>query len=156
MDLNIFYQDNHEMIIGGAFTILGVVISWLLNFIQSHFQNKREQLIHLREKREDVYLRACDVLMRNDKCYRKQRVTLNEYEEFKNLFNELQSLMLIYASSDVYKEYYKLSKEIYTTYEGLKSRKEREQVMYINADKIEEFANKIRKELGVKGSVSSK
>lgn len=154
MDWNIFYQENHEVIIGGTFTLVGVFIGWVLNLIQSYFQGKREQRLHLREKREDVYLRACDVLMRNDKCYRKEYVSYKEYGEFKKLFNELQSLMLIYASPDVYKDYYKISGEICSTYEGLKNKKEKEKVMYINADKVESFANKMRKELGVEGDVS--
>ena len=55
MDWNTFYQENHTVIIGGTFTLLGIVIGWLLNLCQSYFTNKREDRIHLRDKREELY-----------------------------------------------------------------------------------------------------
>ena len=55
MNWSTFYQNNHEIIIGGLFTILGIFIGWLLNLIQFYFQNKHENTIYLREKKEEVY-----------------------------------------------------------------------------------------------------
>ena len=136
----------------------GVIIGSLLTAGFTWFIEWRktlaEKATRLRERREEVYLKACDILMRHDKCYRKKYVPIKEFEEYKRIFNDLQSCMLIYASSEIYKEYYKLCEEICETYEGVKKRKTREKLIDINAIKVEEFANKIRKELGVKGDVS--
>lgn len=154
MDWKTFYQDNHEIIIGGTFTLIGVFIGWTLNLIQSHFQNKRDDEVYLKRKREETYIKVLDVLMRSDKCYREQYIEEKEYEEYKRLFNDLQSLMLVYASSKIYKEYYKLCAEICNTYEGIKKKNKREKLQYINAEKVENFASKIRKELGIEGDVS--
>ena len=150
MEWNSFYQDNHEIIIGGIFTLIGVFIGWVLNLIQSYFQNKRDDEVYLKRKREETYIKVLDVLMRSDKCYREQYIEEKEYEEYKRLFNDLQSLMLVYASTNIYNEYYKLCGEICDTYEGIKKKNKREKLQYINAEKVENFASKIRKELGIK------
>lgn len=150
MDWSTLYQDNHEVIIGGTFTLIGIFIGWLLNLIQSYFQEKREQQIHLREKREDVYLKVLDVLTRHEKCYREKHVSIEEYEEYKKAYNDLQSYMMLYASPKIYKEYYKNCNEITECYVKIKKRTDRERMLGINADKIELFAYKMRKELGIK------
>lgn len=131
------------VLLGGAIT---AGFTWFLDYLRS----KREEIIHLKRKREETYLNVCDVLMRLDKCYREKYIDEKEYEEYKRLFNDLQSLMLVYASSKIYKEYYKLCAEICNTYEGIKKKKKREKLQYINADKVESFAALIRKELGIK------
>lgn len=154
MNWDAFYQENHEVIIGGSFTIIGVVIGWALNLIQSYFQNEKEQQVHLRTKREETYLRVIDVLTRHEKCYREKRVIEDEYEEYKKAFNDLQSYMMVYASPTIYKEYYKLCNDITDTYIKIKKRKDRENMVETNAKKIEKFADKIRKELGIGGDVS--
>lgn len=156
MNFIALYQENHEVIIGGVFTLLGLIIAWLLNFIQSYYQNKKEQKIHLREKREEVYLRVIDVLTRHEKCYREKSVTEEEYEEYKKAFNDLQSYMMVYAAPTIYKEYYKLCGDIMNSYVNIKRKKDREHISEANASKIEAFADKIRKELGVEGNVSSR
>lgn len=154
MNWDAFYPENHEVIIGGSFTIIGVVIGWALNLIQSYFQNEKEQQVHLRTKREETYLRVIDVLTRHEKCYREKRVIEDEYEEYKKAFNDLQSYMMVYASPTIYKEYYKLCNDITDTYIKIKKRKDRENMVETNAKKIEKFADKIRKELGIGGDVS--
>lgn len=137
--------------------IFGIILGSLLTAGFTWFVEWRksvgEQKVHLREKREEVYLEACDILMRLDKCYREKYVEQDEYEEYKKLFNDLQSHMLVYASSEIYDEYYILCEEIATLYAGIKKKKQREKLQRINANKVEQFANKIRKELGVKGDV---
>jgi len=154
MDWNTVYQENHTVIIGGAFTLIGIFIGWFLNLIQSYFQAKREQKLHLRERREEVYLRVLDVLTRHEKCYREKRVIEDEYEEYKKAFNDLQSYMMVYATPEIYKGYYELCNDIMDSYAKLKKKTNRERISTVNAGKIEKFANKIRKELGVKGDVS--
>ena len=133
--------------------LFGIILGALLTggftcFIEWR-KSVTEQKLHLRAKREETYIKVLDVLMRSDKCYREKYVDEKEYEEYKRLFNDLQSLMLVYASSKIYKEYYKLCAEICNTYEGIKKKKKREKLQYINADKVENFATLIRKELGI-------
>jgi len=60
--------------------------------------------------------------------------------------------MLIYASRKIYKEYYKLDSEIWQTYAKIHTKKQAEQISNEIADKIEAFAEKMRKELGIKGA----
>ena len=62
--------------------------------------------------------------------------------------------MMVYASPTIYKEYYKLCNDITDTYIKIKKRKDRENMVETNAKKIEKFADKIRKELGIEGDVS--
>ena len=134
--------------------IFGIILGSLLTAGFTWFVEWRksvgEQKVHLREKREEVYLKACDILMRLDKCYREKYVEQDEYEEYKKLFNDLQSHMLVYASSEIS---LRRRREIATLYVGIKKKKQREKLQRINANKVEQFANKIRKELGVKGDV---
>ena len=142
-----FFSSQIFGIILVAFLTAG--FTWFVEWRKSIIANTNK----LREKREEVYLKACDILMRLDKCYREKYVEQDEYEEYKKLFNDLQSHMLVYASSEIYDEYYKLCEEIATLYAGIKKKKQREKLQRINANKVEQFANKIRKELGVKGDV---
>ncbi len=138
--------------------LFGIIIGAILTGGYTWFIEWRksvgEQKVHLREKREEVYLRVLDVLTRHEKCYREKRILEDEYEEYKKLFNDLQSYMMVYASPTIYNEYYKLCNEIMDVYTKITKRKNRENMLEINANKIEKFADKIRKELGVKGDVS--
>lgn len=59
-------------------TILGL-------FCQSLFQFHRERKQHIMRKREELYLKACEVIIEHDK-YCKEK------------FNKIQTMMLIYAS----------------------------------------------------------
>ena len=54
--------------------------------------------------------------------------------------------------SKIYKEYYKLDSEIWQTYAKIHTKKQAEQISNEIADKIEAFAEKMRKELGIKGA----
>lgn len=63
--------------------------------------------------------------------------------------------MMVYAAPTIYEEYYKLCNDITCSYINIKKRKDREKVSDVNADKIVLFADKIRKELGIEGKVSS-
>ena len=52
--------------IGAGGVILGTIITLLGGMWQSYLQSKREYKQHLREKREDVYKEACNVLMKEE------------------------------------------------------------------------------------------
>ena len=134
--------------------IVGAILTGGFTWFTEWRKSVGEQKVHLREKREETYLRVIDVLTRHEKCYREKRVIEDEYEEYKKAFNDLQSYMMVYASPTIYKEYYKLCSDITDTYIKIKKRKDRENMVETNAKKIEKFADKIRKELGIEGDVS--
>lgn len=134
--------------------IVGAILTGGFSWFTEWRKSVGEQKVHLREKREETYLRVIDVLTRHEKCYREKRVVEDEYEEYKKAFNDLQSYMMVYASPTIYKEYYKLCNDIMDTYIKIKKRKDRENMVETNAKKIEKFADKIRKELGIEGDVS--
>lgn len=134
--------------------IVGAILTGGFTWFTEWRKSVGEQKVHLREKREETYLRVIDVLTRHEKCYREKRVIEDEYEEYKKEFNDLQSYMMVYASPTIYKEYYKLCNDITDTYIKIKKRKDRENMVETNAKKIEKFADKIRKELGIEGDVS--
>lgn len=134
--------------------IVGAILTGGFTWFTEWRKSVGEQKVHLREKREETYLRVIDVLTRHEKCYREKRVIEDEYEEYKKAFNDLQSYMMVYASPTIYKEYYKLCNDIMDTYIKIKKRKDRENMVETNAKKIEKFADKIRKELGIEGDVS--
>ena len=48
---------------------------------------------------------------------------------------------------------YKLLNKIYNSYDKIQKTADRENVSNKNADAIESFANKLRKELGIKGDL---
>jgi len=128
MDWNTFYQENHTVIIGGTFTLLGIVIGWLLNLCQSYFTNKRADRLHLRDKREETYLKILSV------CYvdRQEKNTnkIMTKHSLSELLEEYYPCINVYASNDIKKIYNRavLSKE----------------------NKEEELIEAIRKELGLK------
>lgn len=67
------------------------------------------------------------------------------------MYNELQGPMLIYASKRLYDEYYELDREICQSYDKIHSKGKIEAKSNEIADKVEKFATKARKELGIKG-----
>ena len=68
----------------------------------------------------------------------------------KDKFNEIQAMMLIYASRNIYDAYYTIDGEIISSYNGVTAKKEIEKIANNNADKVEAFAGKMRKELKLK------
>lgn len=141
-----------ETIIASFVAAGGVVIGALITLfglgVQSWLQAKRENKQHLKRKREELYIKACAVLMEHDK-YRRD----HEWPDCcKVMYNELQGAMLIYASRQIYKKYYALDSEICQCYDKIKSKKEINKKSDEIADKIEAFAEEMRKELGIKGA----
>ena len=104
MDWNTFYQENHEVIIGGSFTIIGVVIGWALNLIQSHFQNEKEQQVHLRTKREEAYT----AMLKSFQSLRNHYLMTKEFDIPDELFADFEetlNFLRMYASNDILGKY---------------------------------------------------
>ena len=135
-------------LVGAGGVVVGALITLIGLGIQSCLQSHREEKQHIKRKREDLYIKACTVLMEHDK-YRRD----HEWpDSCKTVYNELQGPMLIYSSRQIYKKYYALDSEICQCYDKMKSRKEINKKSDEIADKIEDFAKDMRKELGIKGA----
>ncbi|MBP3316577.1 MAG: hypothetical protein J6L70_03195 [Alphaproteobacteria bacterium] len=141
MSWNDFFSSQLFGVIIGALMTGG--FTWLLDCLRY----KRERKAHIQQKREELYIQACHVLMEHDKYCRDHEWP----KKCKEMFNELQGKMLIYASKKIYKQYYALDTEICSVYAKMKSKKQREEMSNQIADKVEAFASAMRKELGIKG-----
>lgn len=106
-------------LIGCGGIVLGSLITILGLFCQSLFQFHRERKQHIMRKREELYLKACEVLMEHDK-YCSQH---NFNKRCKEKFNEIQAMMLIYASRKIYDNYYTLDGKIVSSYNGITTKK---------------------------------
>lgn len=141
MSWNDFFSSQLFGVIIGALTTGG--FTWLLDCLRY----KRERKAHIQQKREELYLKVCSVLMEHDKYCRDQ----DWDEACLMIYNQIQAEMLIYASKNIYKQYYALDTEICSVYAKMKSKKQREEMSNKIADKVEAFASEMRKELGIKG-----
>ena len=135
-------------LVGAGGVFVGALMTLIGLGIQSWLQSRREEKQHIKRKREELYIKVCYVLMEHEKTGRYKEIN----KHCKDVFNELQAPMLIYASRKIYKEYYKLDSEIWQTYAKIHTKKQAEQISNEIADKIEAFAEKMRKELGIKGA----
>lgn len=135
-------------LVGAGGVVVGALMTLIGLGIQSWLQSRREEKQHIKRKREELYIKVCYVLMEHEKTGRYKEIN----KHCKDVFNELQAPMLIYASRKIYKEYYKLDSEIWQTYAKIHTKKQAEQISNEIADKIEAFAEKMRKELGIKGA----
>ena len=62
--------------------ILGSLLTAGFTCFLDWLKSKREEKIHLREKREETYLKVLDVLTRHEKCCREIYIREEEYEEY--------------------------------------------------------------------------
>ena len=136
------YSAAGGVVVGALITLVGLGI-------QSWLQSRRERKLHIMRKREELYINACTVLMEHDKYRRDHQWP----KKCKEMFNELQGQMLIYASKKIYDEYYDLDSEICIFYDKIKDKKKIEAKSRKMADKVVAFATKMRKELGIKGAL---
>ena len=143
-----------ETIIASLVAAGGVVVGSLITLmglgIQSWLQSRRERKLHIMQKREDLYIEACQVLMEHDKYRRNHQWP----RKCKDMFNALQGQMIIYASKKIYDEYYKLDSEIWQCYDKMRDVRAIEAKADEMADKIVAFGTKMRKELGIKEKLS--
>lgn len=135
-------------LVGAGGVVVGAMMTLIGLGIQSWLQSRREEKQHIKRKREELYIKICYVLMEHDKYKRDHEWP----DSCKTMYNELQGPMLIYASRQIYKKYYDLDSEICQCYDKIKSRKEINKKSDEIADKIEAFAEEMRKELGIKGA----
>lgn len=147
MDWSTFYQENHTVIIGGTFTLLGIVIGWLLNLCQSYFTNKREDRIHLREKREELYEQMYEFVMRYEKDARTYKNNKYISEDTRDFYNAIEP-KTIWATVKIQEQFYTLFKDIMESAKSYK--KHWEKTSDKNRKKILDFKEQIRKELGLK------
>lgn len=146
MDLQTFFLQNEEYIMGGSLTILGIFIGWLLNLIQAVFQNKRADELYLKRKREELYVKMYDFLMRFEKDVRIRKSTYMA-EETKDLLNIIQ-IESIWGNKQTTDMFYKLWKELYESLPEYKNNFDK--IFDENNEKILTFQIHIRKELGIK------
>ncbi|MDE6250473.1 MAG: hypothetical protein K2M34_02460 [Alphaproteobacteria bacterium] len=130
-------------------TALGGYISYKTMLAQISNQREIEKEQRLQQKREELYIQACAVLMEHEKYRREHKWP----QSCKDMFNELQGPMMIYASKSIYDEYYKLDREICQVYDKIRSKRQIDVKSNEMADKIEAFATKMRNELGIKGAL---
>lgn len=147
MDWNTFYQENHTVIIGGTFTLLGIVIGWLLNLCQSYFTNKREDRIHLRDKREELYEQMYEFVMRYEKDARTYKNNKYISEDTRDFYNAIEP-KTIWATVKIQEQFYTLFEDIMESAKSYK--KHWEKTSDKNRKKILDFKEQIRKELGLK------
>ena len=147
MDWSTFYQENHTVIIGGTFTLLGIVIGWLLNLCQSYFTNKREDRIHLREKREELYEQMYEFVMRYEKDARTYKNNKYISEDTRDFYNAIEP-KTIWATVKIQEQFYTLFEDIMESAKSYK--KHWEKTSDKNRKKILDFKEQIRKELGLK------
>lgn len=130
--------------IGAVGICLGSFITLLGGMWQSHLQFNREYKRHLKEKREEVYKKACDYLMIQEECIRKNR----SKKIWQNLFNDLQADIMLYASENIRDEYYDLGNYITKMYNN-RQKQSKKDISNKIANAIMEFTDKLRKELGI-------
>lgn len=147
MDWNTFYQENHTVIIGGTFTLFGIVIGWLLNLCQSYFTNKREDRIHLRDKREELYEQMYEFVMRYEKDARTYKNNKYISEDTRDFYNAIEP-KTIWAAVSIREQFYTLFEDIMESAKSYK--KHWEKTSDKNRKKILDFKEQIHKELGLK------
>lgn len=146
MDWKTFSLENKEYLIGGILTILGVFIGWLLNLIQAIFQNKRDDELYLKRKREDLYAKMYDFLMRFEKDIRIGKDNWMS-KQTKDLFNTIQ-VECIWGNKKTMDLFYDFFGDLLKS--PTQYKKNFYKAHYKNNKKILEFQAHIRKELGIK------
>ncbi len=120
------------VIVGG---VIAGIIGFISTFFVNYFQNKREDRIHLRKKREELYIKLYDFLMKYNAQPQKDSIP----RDLAVFSNEIQPEM-IFASENVGNFYYDICNRIRTKLDEKDTIKEH----IINFQKL------IRTELGIK------
>lgn len=106
-----------------------------------------EQKVHLREKREELYEQMYDFVMRYEKDARTYKSRKYISEETRDIFNEIES-KTIWATVNIREKFYSLFGEIMESANSYK--KHWEKTSDKNREKLLNFKEQIRKELGLK------
>lgn len=120
------------VIVGG---VIAGIIGFISTFFVNYFQNKRDDRIHLCEKREELYIKLYDFLMKYNAQSQKDSIP----RDLVIFSNEIQPEM-IFASEKISKFYYDLCTRIRTKPDEKDAIKEC----------IIDFQKLIRTELGIK------
>lgn len=133
----VWWQWLISLLFGLVGTAIGGYISYRTMLAQLKSQREIEHDRHIKQKREELYLKACDVLLEYHMYTRKK---LPVPDDAIMRYNHLQSHIAVYASTNVFTKYYELAKLITT--ENISND--------IILAEITHFMNIIKEELGVK------
>lgn len=109
-------------------------------------KQKRDDELYLKRKREDLYAKMYDFLMRFEKDIRIRKSTYMA-KETKDLLNVIQ-IESIWGNKQTTDMFYKLWKELYESLPEYKNSFDK--IFDKNNEKILTFQTHIRKELGIK------
>ena len=126
--------------------IIGAILTAGFNWFIEWRKSKKEQKLHIREKREETYIAILNILY----LLSNESLNFNNKdisEERKLQIDKYCPLINIYASKKVFGKYNLVVKKIDAYYMGLKS-----DMKYIEdlPDNMIELQQIIRKELGIK------
>lgn len=150
MDWSTVIKENLDIFLGGFFSLVGVIIgailtalfTWFIEFLRA----KREEKLYIKRKREEVYVKLYDFLMRLEKDIRIRKNTYMS-EETKNYYNNLE-MQTIWASNKVSEKFYDLCEALCQSANDYK--KDVNKTHNKNNKKILAFKDYIRKELSIK------
>lgn len=150
MDWSTVIKENLDIFLGGIFSLVGVIIgailtalfTWSIEFLRV----KREEKLYIKRKREEVYVKLYDFLMRLEKDIRIRKNTYMS-EETKNYYNNLE-MQTIWVSNKVSEKFYDLCEALCQSANDYK--KDVNKTHNKNNKKILAFKDYIRKELSIK------
>lgn len=126
--------------------IIGAVLTAGFTWFIEYLRAKRDEKLYVKRKREEVYVKLYDFLMRLEKDIRIRKNTYMS-EETKNYYNNLE-MQTIWASNKVSDKFYDLCKALCQSANDYK--KDVNKTHNKNNKKILAFKDYIRKELSIK------
>jgi len=132
--------------VGGFATYLTMAKQFKFMTEQEIQKQKRDDELYLKRKREDLYAKMYDFLMRFEKDIRIRKSTYMA-KETKDLLNVIQ-IESIWGNKQTTVMFYKLWKELYESLPEYKNSFDK--IFDKNNEKILTFQTHIRKELGIK------
>ena len=133
-------------IIGFIGVIIGAILTAGFTWFIEYLRAKREEKLYVKRKREEVYVKLYDFLMRLEKDIRIRKNTYMN-EETKNYYNNLE-MQTIWASNKVSDKFYDLCEALCQSANDYK--KDVNKAHNKNNKKILAFKDYIRKELSIK------
>lgn len=133
-------------IIGFIGVIIGAILTAGFTWFIEYLRAKRDEKLYVKRKREEVYVKLYDFLMRLEKDIRIRKNTYMS-EETKNYYNNLE-MQTIWASNKVSDKFYDLCEALCQSANDYK--KDVNKAHNKNNKKILAFKDYIRKELSIK------
>lgn len=124
-------------------SLLTAGFTWFVEWRKSISDEKN----HLQRKREELYVQMYDLVMRYEKDARTYKSKKYISEETRDIFNEIEP-KTIWATVNIREKFYSLFGEIMESANSYK--KHWEKTSDKNREKILNFKEQIRKELGLK------